>query len=459
MEIQSSIKNNTTSVGIIGLGYVGLPLAVAFAEAGLNVVGYDIETKKIESIKMSLSYIEDVNDSNLRTVVKNNRLVATDKLTRLREVDAICICVPTPLNKLKDPVLTHIIDAAEALSKILKKGQLVILESTTYPGTTRELVLPILEKSNLKAGEDFYLAFSPERVDPVNKKFTIKNTPKLVGGINSISTDLACSLYRKIVDTVVPVSSMEVAEVTKLFENCFRLVNIAYVNEFAELCERIGVSIWEVIDSATTKPFGYMPFYPGPGIGGHCIPINPYFLFCKARECDFHIRFLELATGVTEQMPYSTASKVIEALSTIGKGIKMSSIFILGVSYKKDIGDLRGSPSIKLIELLIEKGADVIYNDPYIGKIEISGNALLSQSLTRDRLSSVDCVVIATDHSKYDYAFILDNAKLVFDTRGITRGISQKYKNIVRLGEGILKTQEPMKTPEVTIRKQNKVYV
>ena len=445
--IETRINNRTAIIGIMGLGYVGLPLAVTFAEAGFYVIGYDIHSQKIESLSKGISYVEDVENERLAAVTNTHIFTATGDINRLKEADAVCICVPTPLTKLKDPVVSFITGAAEDLSRILQKGQLIILESTTYPGTTREVVLPILEQSGLKAGQDFYLVFSPERVDPTNKKYTIKNTPKLVGGYDPVSTTLACQLYSQIVEQVVPVSSMEAAETTKLFENCFRLVNIAYVNEFAELCEKIGVSIWEIIDNAKTKPFGYMPFYPGPGIGGHCIPVNPYFLFCKAREHDFHIRFLELATGVNEQMPYQVVSKIIEALSCNGKSVKESSIFVLGASYKKDVGDLRGSPSLKLIELLLSKGAAVTYNDPFVNHIEVSGRLLISEEITPEKLSSADCIVIATDHSQYDYQSIVDNGKIIFDTRGITRKTINGCHNVIRLGEGAPKGHVVFNSP------------
>jgi UDP-N-acetyl-D-glucosamine dehydrogenase len=435
--IVSKLDNKSAIVGIVGLGYVGLPLAMAFAEAGFQVIGYDIQVEKVNSLKRGISYIEDVNNIRLAKVINAGKLLVTAHVSELRNADTISICVPTPLTKQKDPKVSYIVSAAERLSNTLQKGQLVILESSTYPGTTREIVLPILERSNLIVGKDFYLAFSPERVDPTNRKYNIKNTPKLVGGYDRKSADMACLLYSKIVDEVILVSSMEVAEITKLFENCYRLVNIAFVNEFAEFCERMGISIWEVIDSAKTKPFGYMPFYPGPGIGGHCIPINPYFLFCKARENDFHIRFLELATGINEQMPYTTASKIIEALSIYGKGIAGSKILMLGVSYKKDIADLRESPSLKMIEILSEKGAKVSYNDPNVAQIRVFGDTLYSIDLSGNELSLFDCVVIATDHSDYDFQFIVDNAKLVFDTRGVTRNLSNGHNNVVRLGEGL----------------------
>jgi UDP-N-acetyl-D-glucosamine dehydrogenase len=324
-----------------------------------------------------------------------------------------------------------VISESETVSKYLQPGQLVVLESTTYPGTTREVMLPILERSGLKAGKDFYLAFSPERVDPGSKNFNIKNTPKVVGGIDSKSTKLAELLYSQVADVVVTVSSPEVAEMTKVFENVFRNVNIALVNELTLLCEKMGISVWEVIDAAATKPFGYMPFYPGPGIGGHCIPLDPYYLANKAREYDFHTRFIELAADINENMPYYVVSRIMEALNNKGKSLKNARVLVLGVAYKKDVEDVRESPSLKLIGLLREKGANVCYNDPYVAKIKISEKTLSSIEVTEKRLSSADCVVIATDHTCYDYKYIAQKSSLVFDTRGATRKL--KCDNVIRL--------------------------
>lgn len=430
---EEKIRDKSAKVGIVGLGYVGLPLAVAFAGAGFNVLGFDIQQKRVDSVNRGSSYIADVPGDRLSNVLANKALQATTKQNRLKETDAICICVPTPLTKTKDPDLSYVIRESEEISRCLQLGQLVILESTTYPGTTREVILPILERSGLKAGTDFYLAFSPERVDPGSKKYNIKNTPKLVGGIDSQSTRLAELLYCQIADVVVPVSCPEVAEMTKVFENVFRSVNIALVNELAQLCERMGISVWEVIDAASTKPFGYMPFYPGPGVGGHCIPLDPYYLANKAREYDFHTRFIELAAEINERMPYYTVSRIMEALNNRSKSLNGARVLVLGAAYKKDAGDARESPSLKLIQLLLEKGAKVSYNDPYIPDLQLPHETLSSVELTEECLSSADCVVIATDHSSYDWEQIASSSKLVFDTRGVTRKL--KHDNAIRLGE------------------------
>lgn len=433
MELEEKIRNKTAKVGVIGLGYVGLPLALAFAEAGFKVLGFDLQQKRVDLVNQGKSYIAGVSEDNLSFVVSKKFLEATTNQGRLDEVEAICICVPTPLTKTKEPDLSYVIRESEEISERLKPGQLVILESTTYPGTTREIVLPVLERSGLKAGSDFYLAFSPERVDPGNKEYTIKNTPKLVGGINQESTRLAELVYKQVADVVVPVSCPEVAEMTKVFENVFRGVNIALVNELAQLCERIGISVWEVIDAASTKPFGYMPFYPGPGVGGHCIPLDPYYLANKARELDFHTRFIELAAEINERMPYYVVSRIMEALNTQGKSLNGAAVLVLGVAYKKDVEDIRESPSLKLIRLLQERGAKVSYNDPYIPRIGLAQDNLTSVDLAEEELSSVDCVVIATNHSCYDVEQLASSSKLLFDVRGVTRGLNRA--NIVRLGE------------------------
>ncbi len=433
LKLEEKISNKSAKIGIVGLGYVGLPLAVAFSEAGFKVLGVDIQQKRVEMVNQGQSYIADVTAERLQAVIANNLLQATTEQTRLRETEAICICVPTPLTKTKDPDLTHVIHESKEVAKYLQRGQLVVLESTTYPGTTRQMVLPILESSKLRGGVDFYLAYSPERVDPGNRKHSIRNTPKIVGGINSESTELARHLYSQVAEMVVPVSCPEVAEMTKIFENVFRSVNIALVNELAQLCHNMNVSVWEVIDAASTKPFGYMPFYPGPGVGGHCIPLDPYYLASKAREFDFHTRFIELAAEINEHMPYYTVSRIIEALNTSGKSLKGANVLALGVAYKKDIDDIRESPSLRLIQLLSDKGAKVSYNDPFIPEIKLSQGSLTSIALTKENLSSVDCVVIATDHSCYNIDEVITHSKLVFDTRGATRGL--KGNNIVRLGE------------------------
>jgi len=431
--IDEKIRSRSAKVGVVGLGYVGLPLAVAFSEAGFRVLGFDIQQKRVDLVNQGKSYIADVSEARLSSALANNLVEATTDQSRLGEVDAICVCVPTPLTKTKDPELAYVISESEAVSRYLQKGQLVVLESTTYPGTTREVMLPILERSELKAGQDFYLAFSPEMIDPGNKKYTIKNTPKIVGGINHESTKLAELLYQQVADIVIPVSCPEVAELTKVFQNVFRSVNIALVNELAHLCEQMGLSVWEVIDAASTKPFGYMPFYPGPGIGGHCIPLDPYYLANKAREYDFHTRFIELAAEINEHMPYHVVSRILEALNTRGKSLNGAKILVLGVAYKKDVEDTRESPALKIIQLLCEKGAEVSYNDPYVSQIHVPAGDMESVELTKKCLASMDCVVIATDHSCYNMGEVVAHSKLVFDTRGATRGLKQA--NIVRLGE------------------------
>ena len=432
-ELEKKIRNRDAKVGIVGLGYVGLPLAVAFSQAGFQVLGFDVQQKRVDLVNQGQSYIADVSSGCLSALVEKNLLQATTDRDRLTEVEAICICVPTPLTRTKDPDLSYVINEATEISKRLRPGQLVILESTTYPGTTREIVLPILEHSGLQKGSDFYLAYSPERVDPGNEKHNIRNTPKVVGGVDPPSTELAELLYQQIAEIVVPVTNAEVAEMTKVFENVFRSVNIALVNELAELCEKMGISAWEVIDTASTKPFGYMPFYPGPGVGGHCIPLDPYYLASKAREYDFHTRFIELAAETNERMPYRIVSHVTEILNTRGKSLNGARVLILGVAYKKDVEDIRESPSLKIIRVLQEKGVEVSYNDPYIPQVQLPHDNLNSVDLTEECLSSMDCVVIATNHSCYDLEQIADWAKLVFDARGATRGL--KRGNIFRLGE------------------------
>jgi UDP-N-acetyl-D-glucosamine dehydrogenase len=429
--LERKLKNKTARVGIVGLGYVGLPLALAFAEAGFRVLGFDVQQKRVDLVNKGKSYIVDISEERLSAAVAAGRLEATTDQSRLKDVNAVCICVPTPLTKTKDPELSYVIRESEEIAKHLSRGQLIVLESTTYPGTTRELVLPILESSGLKAGKDFHLAFSPERVDPGSKKYGIRNTPKVVGGMDARSTELAELLYSQVAEVVVPVSSPEVAEMTKVFENVFRSVNIALVNELTLLCEKMGISVWEVIDAAASKPFGYMAFYPGPGIGGHCIPLDPYYLANKAREYDFHTRFIELAADINEQMPYYVVSRIMTALNGRGRSLSGARVLVLGVAYKRDVEDVRESPSLKLIELLREKGAKVSYNDPCVARVQVAGKGLESVNLTDRVLSSADCVVIATDHTSYDYRRIVDKAALVFDARGATRKL--QGDNIVRL--------------------------
>ena len=433
LRLEEKIRDKTATIGIVGLGYVGLPLAVAFAMAGFKVLGFDTQQKRANLVNQGKSYIVDVSGDSLSSVVTGKLLEATTDQSRLGEVDAICVCVPTPLTTTKDPDLSYVIQESREISKYLQPGQLVVLESTTYPGTTKQIVLPILESSGLRCGIDFYLAYSPERVDPGSKDHNVRNTPKIVGGIDPQSTQLAQLIYSQIAGTVLPVSCPEVAEMTKVFENVFRSVNIALVNELAHLCEKMGLSVWEVIDAASTKPFGYMPFYPGPGIGGHCIPLDPYYLANKARELDFHTRFIELAAEINEHMPYHVVSHILELLSISGKSLNGAKILVLGVAYKKDVEDIRESPSLKIIQLLCEKRAEVSYNDPYVPRINVPAGDMKSVELSGEYLASMDCVVIAADHSCYDIEQIITCSKLVFDTRGATRGIKQA--NVVRLGE------------------------
>jgi len=431
--LESRIRDKSADIGVVGLGYVGLPLALAFAEAGFSVTGIDSDKSRINKIIHGISYLLDIESKRLKKAVASGRLKATTSQSALRRVDTIIICVPTPLTKTKEPDLTYIISATNDIARFLRLGHLVILESTTYPGTTREIVLPILESTGLKVGVDYFLTFSPERIDPGSRKFTIRNTPKIVGGMEPTSTKLAALLYQHVSDKVLKVSTPEVAEMDKVFENVFRSVNIALVNELAKLCEKMNINVWEVIKSASTKPFGYMPFYPGPGVGGHCIPLDPYYLASKAREYFFHTRFIELAAEINETMPEYIVERIVAALNTRSKSLKGAKILAMGVAYKKDIEDLRESPAIRVIELLIEKKATVHYNDPYISEIKEGNRRLRSIKLEKKALSYYDCVVILTDHSCYDLKSIVKDSKLVFDTRGCTVGMD--HANVIRLGE------------------------
>ncbi len=431
--LENRIKKKTAVIGIVGLGYVGLPLALAFAEAGFNVTGIDSDKGRVNKIIRGISYLLDIDSPRLKKAVASGRLKATTSRSDLRRVDTIIICVPTPLTRTKEPDLTYIVSATNDIARYLRLDHLVILESTTYPGTTREIVLPILESTGLKVGVDYLLTFSPERIDPGSKKFTIRNTPKVVGGMEPTSTRMAALLYGFVSDKVLEVSTPEVAEMDKVFENVFRSVNIALVNELAKLCEKMNINVWEVIKSASSKPFGYMPFYPGPGVGGHCIPLDPYYLASKARQYFFHTRFIELAAEINETMPEYIVERIIGALNTISKSVKGAKILILGVAYKKDIEDVRESPALRVIELLLERRAAVHYHDPYICDLKDESIKLKSIKLEKKTVGSYDCVVILADHSCYDLNSIVKEAKLIFDTRGCTVGI--QADNIIRLGE------------------------
>jgi UDP-N-acetyl-D-glucosamine dehydrogenase len=433
-------------VGIIGCGYVGLPLALRFADVGQHVTGFDLDQSKIDKLNAGQSYIQHIPADKIRHHVEGKRFDATSDFKRLRDMDAVLICVPTPLDERREPDLSYVEQTALAIAPNLQRNQLIVLESTTYPGTTEELVLPILEKGGLRCpiarGEaaenvttDFYLAFSPEREDPGNKQFGLAQIPKVVGGINPPSGRAAVGLYAQIVSRVVPVTSTRAAEMVKLLENIFRCVNIALVNELKQLSLRMDLDIWEVIDSAATKPFGFMPFYPGPGLGGHCIPVDPYYLSWKAREYDFATRFIELAGEINTEMPYHVVNAVAAALNDRQKSIKGSKVLLLGVAYKKDVDDLRESPSLKLLELLTARGAVMAYNDPYFPALHkmrhYDFSNMRSVDLSPERLKSYDCVLIATDHSSYDYAAIVRGSNLVVDTRNATRHIKDQTEKVV----------------------------
>jgi UDP-N-acetyl-D-glucosamine dehydrogenase len=440
-------KGATLKVAIMGCGYVGLPLALRFAEAGHKVVGFDTDPEKVRLLNAGKSYIEHIQQSKIQQYVNSRHFHATTDFSKLKEADAIIICVPTPLNEYREPDLSYVESTAKAIQPHLQTGQLVVLESTTYPGTTEELLLPILEKSGLRcpiaAGPenenvpgDFFLAFSPEREDPGNKQFGLAQIPKVVGGVNPPSGRAAQALYAQVVAKVIPVSSTRAAEMAKLLENIFRCVNIALVNELKMLCLRMGVDVWEVIEAASSKPFGFMPFYPGPGLGGHCIPVDPFYLSWKAREYDFSTRFIELAGEVNTAMPYHVVDSVVAALSEHNKSLKGAKLLILGVAYKKDVDDLRESPTLKIMEILQKRGAHFDYNDPYFAHLHkmrhYDFSHMKSVPLNAQTLANYDAVIIATDHSSYDYAAIVDGAKLVVDTRNATRRVVRHRERIVQ---------------------------
>ncbi|WP_322797727.1 nucleotide sugar dehydrogenase [Thermoflexus sp.] len=429
-------------VGVIGLGYVGLPLALAFAEAGCEVIGVDVDEGKVAALMAGRSPIRDVPEEALRAALASGRFRATPTYAALAEVEAMFICVPTPYDAMRAPDLSYVKAAAEGIVPYLRQGHLVILQSTTYPGTTEEVVRPILERSGLRAGEDFDLAFSPERIDPGNREWTVRNTPKVVGGVTPRSTARAAALLSRLGAPVHPVSSPRVAEMSKLLENIFRSVNIALVNELALLCERMGINIWEVIEAAKTKPFGFMAFYPGPGVGGHCIPVDPYYLSWKAREYDFYTKFIELAAEVNQAMPFHVVHRTAEALDRYaGKGLRGARAFVLGVAYKRETDDPRNSPAGRIIELLLTRGAEVAYHDPYVPRFRVGGDAfrreereLASVPLEEGWLRWADVVVIVTGHRAVDYGKVVETARLVVDTCNATAGLPRCSAIVVRLG-------------------------
>jgi UDP-N-acetyl-D-glucosamine dehydrogenase len=412
-------KDRTAVFGIVGLGYVGLPLAMEIVRAGYRVIGFDVNSRVVDSLNAGRSHIQDVPAATVTDAVQVKRFSATTDLTRLKEPDIISISVPTPLSKTKDPDVSYVLAATESVKRALRKGQLVVLESTTYPGTTRELMLPALVSTGLKVGEDFFLAFSPERVDPGNERFNTRNTPKVIGGITPACLKVAMALYQGAIDTLVPVSSPEAAELVKILENTFRSVNIGLVNEMAIVCDKLGVDVWEVIEAASTKPFGFMKFTPGPGVGGHCIPLDPHYLAWKMRTLNYKTRFIELAGELNAEMPEFWVGKLVDALNEQGKAVRGSRVMLIGVAYKKNIDDIRESPALDVIRLLHLRGADVSYHDPHVPVVKEDTIALNSVPLTAETLKQADCVIIVTDHAAIDYPLIARHARAVVDTRHV----------------------------------------
>lgn len=417
-ELLRRIGTREARVGIVGLGYVGLPLAVEFAEVGFHVVGIDISEEKVALLNSGTSYVGDIPSERLAPLVQSGKFVASTNYRDLQTVDAISICVPTPLRKTKDPDMSYVIQSLESVAEVAHKGLLVVLESTTYPGTTDELIEPKFREAGFKVGEDVFVAFSPERIDPANPKYGVRNTPKVVGGVTSACTEVAVALYSTAVDQVVPVSSPTSAEMVKLLENTFRAVNIGLVNEIALMCDRLGVNVWEVIEAAKTKPFGFMPFYPGPGLGGHCIPIDPLYLSWKLKTLNYTARFIELASEINTSMPAYVVTKVTDALNDDGKAVRGSRIVVLGVAYKKDVDDVRESPALDILQLLLEKGAHVVYHDPHVASLRLEdGRKLTCIPYSDGLLAEADCVVVVTDHSAIDYSHVKSTARLVVDSR------------------------------------------
>ncbi|MFQ5745698.1 MAG: nucleotide sugar dehydrogenase [Gemmatimonadota bacterium] len=416
-ELLRRIQAHEARVGVVGLGYVGLPLSVAFAEAGFPTLGFDVNAELLAELAAGRSHVQDVSSERVGALVAGGRLEATGDFGRLGEVDAIIICVPTPLSKTDDPDVSYIVQATESVRENLRAGQLVILESTTYPGTTRELIQGRLEDTGLRAGEDFFVAFSPERVDPGNETWHVENTPKIVGGLTKRCHALAVALYREVIGTVVEVSSPEAAELAKILENTFRAVNIGLVNEIAVICDRLGIDVWEVIDAASTKPYGFMRFFPGPGLGGHCIPVDPLYLAWKMKTLHYKTRFIELAAEINAEMPRYVVEKVGEALNRVRKPLNGSRVLLLGVSYKPDVDDTRESPALDILQLLVDRGADVRYHDPYVPEVRLDGGTYRSEPLTGDTIAEADAVLITTDHSSVDYDLVLEKASIIVDPR------------------------------------------
>ena len=430
-QLKKKIEDKSARVGVLGLGYVGLPLAVEFAKAGFRVTGIDVSAEKVSQLNAGVSYILDIHTEELKPLVDSGHLRATTDFSEIADLDTVNICVPTPLRKTKDPDMSYIVACTEQLAKYLRAGTLVILESTTYPGTTEELLRPTLESSGLIVGEDFFLCFSPERVDPGNPNYQTKNIPKVVGGTTAACTEVGALFYRQALDTVVPVASTSVAEMVKLLENTFRMINIGLVNELAMMCDRMGINVWEVIEAAATKPFGFMPFFPGPGLGGHCIPIDPFYLSWKSKQAGIEARFIELAGYINGQMPQFVVDKIANALNDHAKAVKGSHVHLLGIAYKRDIDDLRESPALDIAHLLQNKGAKVTFSDPYVARDVNHEGIVIEQMEEGAALKSADCVVVVTDHRKTDYANISKSARLIVDTRNALKAFPGK--NIVRL--------------------------
>jgi UDP-N-acetyl-D-glucosamine dehydrogenase len=429
-KLRQKIESREAQVGVIGLGYVGLPLAVEFAEAGFRVTGIDVQESKVDAINRGESYVQDVPTAVLKPLVDAGKIRATTDFGAVAALDTIDICVPTPLRKTKDPDMSYIVSACQEVAKHSHPGMLMILESTTYPGTTDELMLPMLERPDFKIGEHFFMCFSPERVDPGNPNFQTRNIPKVVGGITPACTELGALFYGQALETVVPVSNTRVAEMVKLLENTFRMINIGLVNEIALMCDRMGINVWEVIDAAKTKPFGFMPFYPGPGLGGHCIPIDPFYLSWKTKQAGMEARFIELAGYINGQMPHFVVDKIQNALNDCSKPLKGSHVHVMGVAYKRDIDDVRESPALDIIHLLERRGARITYSDPFVPKISADG--IVMEAIEAEAgIAGADCVVIVTDHKAFDYKELVGSARLVVDTRNALKGV--KSSNIVRL--------------------------
>jgi UDP-N-acetyl-D-glucosamine dehydrogenase len=428
-QLLDRLVKRTARVGIVGLGYVGLPLAVEFAEAGFTVIGVDIARDKVERLNRGESYILDIPTERLRPLVESGSFSATTDYAALTEADTVSICVPTPLNRAKEPDMSFVIDSVDAISKICHDGMLVVLESTAYPGAAAEIILPRLSFNGFRVGENVFVAFSPERIDPANPRFNVRNTPKVIGGVTPACTEVCSALYEAAVDQIVPVSSPTTAEMVKLLENTFRAVNIGLVNELAIMCDLLDVNVWEVIQAAATKPFGFMPFYPGPGVGGHCIPVDPLYLSWKMKTLNYNARFIELAASINMGMPGVVVERITEALNDDAKPVRGSRIVVLGAAYKRDVDDVRESPALEVLHLLRHKGADVVYHDPYVAELRLDdGTVMQSVPYSEALLESADCVVIVTDHRRIDYQHVLDHARVVVDTRNVTASLKGRAR-------------------------------